>query len=641
MLLSFLLTKDKDSSSSYSNIYKHPVSTYDPLLQAISYLISQTPKEALSQYNSDLSSLFSSEFYEKALREGLDMQCLSSIIEKFAHENESFSLMMIMVILKGMNKVMFDEVRIYSELFTSLLNIKDSLQKKRMQWLLGYPQPEIICTSNNMDNYGIYGLNNLDDKTIGFPSLLNIDNSMSILDLMVYNINRVESVCLVCLKQLLLLSTLHADIFEYLANLPSHCYIYAKFIDWFKPFLDKYQQDLNRCYFGDSRKKEICEEAIRLLDIFLKKFQEKYPENPTKIPNNSIEIETTEPILTTINNDSIYLIGQTMNETLKELEKTDEYSFSYKEVSALTLRSQPTGKGNLALPRTIAKDTYLFPSSVDSSSVYSCFVHSKYTYNESYNRKGSKLNHLYQFFKAKIWNTLTISKGVDEEAPLLHEKPEENKENKEDIGPPPLIEKEKMKEDNNNCKDPLSDLSEEFRVYDCIRKYTFQNHTNKPLLVSLSLKIANNGPLLNIYPLHEEVLVLVKSYTLVEIFTLMKRNLEKDWDNYEITLKKYTIFSGDSFLKETNVFMKYIEQRNMDIECLLIEDENANQQGKHDYGQIVTTSIMRENQKGNIRSRVTGKTNSGVNLKDLETFPEDPEFIEGYDRNGNWEMKLE
>lgn len=576
------------------------------------------------------------------------MQCLSSIIEKFASENEGFSVMMIMVILKGMNKVMFDEVRIYSELFTSLLNIKDSLQKKRMQWLLGYPQPEIICTSNNLDNYGVYGLNNLDDKTIGFPSLLTIENSMSVLDLMVYNINRVESVCLVCLKQVLLLASLHPDIFEYIASLPSHCYIYAKFIDWFKPFLDKYQQDLNRCYFGDSRKKEICEEAIRLLDIFLKNFQEKYP---LKITNSPMQMdieegkEATEPILTAFNNNSIYLIGQTMNETLKELEKNDEYTFSFKEVSALTLRSKPTGKGNLSLPKSIAKDSYLFPSSVDSSSVYSCFVHSKYAYNESYNRKGNKLTHLYQFFKAKIWNTLTISKGVDEEAPLLQEKHEEKKENKEEeIGPPPLSDKEKSKEDNNNnnFKEPLSDLSEEFRVYECIRKYTFQNHTNKPLLVSLTIKTKNNEPLLNIYPLSEEVLALVKSYCVVDLLTLMKKNLENDWDDYEITLRKYAIFSGDSFLKETNVFLKYVEQRHMDIECLLIEDENAVQKAKdsQDYGKIVTTSIMRENQKGNIRSRVTGKGNMGSSVKEVEPFMEDSEFIEGYDRDGNWRMEF-
>ena len=293
------------------------------------------------------------------------------------------------VILKGLHKVMFDEIRPLADAFGLLLNIKDSLQSKRLLWLLGYPQCEMTCTVNSLDNFGIYGINNLDDSVICYNSSLSVDGSMSVLEVMVHNINRVESVCLMCLKQILLLSSMNDCIFDYIVSLPAFCYLYAKFIDWFKPFLDKYQNDLARNYIGDPRKKELYNETIKLYEDFMQKYNKLY---------GKIEIEPIEnELLTGFPNTSAYIIGQTVNENSVELKKTEDFTFSCKDYSMITVPSKPTGKSNMALPRNICRDTYLFPSAVDSNSVYSCFVHSKFNYSEGFGKAKNKLESYYQY----------------------------------------------------------------------------------------------------------------------------------------------------------------------------------------------------------------------------------------------------
>lgn len=625
--MDFLINFNKDPKNSSS--YKPPASTFDPLLQTISNLVSKLDKNELSEQ--DYSSLTSQEFYEKAFKDGLDSQCLSNIIENFAYENEGFSLMISITILKGLNKVMFDELRPYADGFSTLLNIKDSLQKKRMQWILGYPQPDVICNSNGVENFGLYGVNNLDDKTIIFPSILGVENSMSVLELMVYNISRVESVCLVCLKEILLLCTLQNEIFEYIFNLPTYCYLYAKFIDWFQPFLLKYQQEVSRSFFSDSRKKEICQEALRLLEIVMAEFKSKYPEQTEQCEqSNTVEIESNSnttmeeaPILKGLNSKNHFIIGQTINENVKEIEKTEDFIFNCKDVSVITMFSKPTGKSNIALPRNIARESFLFPSCVDSGSVFSCFVHSKYAYSENYNRKTSKLSNLYNFFKTKILGVSSPEKETLTKPPpenTAESKPQIEKDKEE-------IEKEKEQKSSKensmqSAKDFLNDLSEEFRVFDCIKKFTFENRSNKNILVSFFLRPgANSSSFTNIRPLYDQILILAKPYCTIDLLALLKVDFEKDWDPYEFDIKKYPVYSNSNIIKESLVFQQYIQQKKLDFDCVIIEDEKkTGSSGKN--GEISGNLA-----KGIIRTGISGKKN--VAFKFLHSLDENLEYDEG------------
>lgn len=680
-----------------SSSYHIPASNYDPLLQTVSFLITKISPTELSP--TDQSLLLCSEFYEKAFREGLDLRCINSMIEQFAVENEKFSMMLTIIILKGLHKVMFDEVKPLAEAFTSLLNIKDSLQMKRIQWLLGYPQPEIICSANSFDNFGIYGLNNLDDNMITYNSTLVLDGAMSVLEVMVHNINRVESVCLVCLKHILLLSQCNPLIFDYIASLPSHCYLYAKFIDWVKPFLDKYKLDLERNYFGDARKKELYIETENLYVFFMNKFNEKYPDSiPEQITSNEQE-ENYMFLKPSILDKPLYIIGQTMNEISSEIQRTEDFVLLCKEVSAMTLKSMPTGKTNLALPRNIARDTYLFPSSVDSNSVYSCFVHSKYTYTESYAKKNNKIAHFYQFFKSKL--ALNFCPAVNEKANNLKKnledktitrsslkgfqknimdlennsnnmnkelnndnnglskqdlekeskntkKYDENDSKKEESDPErefstnnlekSLNTKENLTEETSNKtfekeeknvspSKELLELSDKVRIFECIRKYTFENKSNRHILITLLIRpvaTSENSSLSNILPMQDPVIMLARPYAPLDVLFLMKINFEKDWDQYEVIFKHYTIFTLDNVVKEMRVFISYAENKNKECDSLVLEDENPRKT------EIQTKTLMKMGS--------SGKRKVGFIDQEFELFPEDVEFMEALDEDKHMRM---
>ena len=588
----------KPASSTIGSL-KLPATYFDPLLQTVGHLLEKSTTDDLSELDKML--LKCPDLYEKALRDGLDSKSVCAFIEKLALECESFSASLSVIILKGLNKVMFDEVRPYCDAFTILLNLKDSLQAKRMQWLLGMPQPEMICNANGFENWGLYGLNSLDDLHLNFVSSLYVENSMTILEVMTHNINRVESVCCVVLKHVLLLSFLNEPIFDYIAALPSPSYLFAKFSDWFKPFLDKYGVELNKSYFGDARKKDIHAEALKYLEYFKNKYQERFPITPpaskieeeqeklvskieeeplsNKDPNNVAEPEESKvnqpkrdsigdrseeaPVLQGHLGKTLYIIGQTMNETSTEIKRTEDYIFSLKEYTVLALLSKPTGKTNLSLPRSIAREHYLFPTSVETNSPFAGFVHSKYTYSENYGKKTSKLAHFYQFFKKK----LALNFGSEPESP---------KENKEKEDPKSI-----PAEASQDFKD-FTEMTAKLKLFqfDCLRKYFIDNRSNKYLFVRLEITSSGEEPLRNLREIKDPVLMLVRPYSNADVIILQKADFEAPWDNYSVNLRVFNVFSAEPVIKETRLLACYMEQRDGTGDSLVIEDAGTNEGNK-------------------------------------------------------------
>jgi len=657
----------KTSSSSIGSL-KLPVAYFDPLLQTISYMLSQIPIESLNEL--DRLLLYSPELYEKTLKDAFDSKCVCGFIEKLAWENEKFSMSLAIIILKGLHKVMFDEVRPYCEAFTVFLNLKDSIQSKRIQWLLGFPQMEMICNANGFENFGLYGLNNLDDFHLNFISSINVDGSMTILEVMTHNINRVESVCCVVLKHVLLLAFLNEKIFDYISVLPAPCYLYAKFSDWFKPFLDKYGVELNKSYYGDARKKEIHAEALKYYDLFITKYNEKYPiilnkektleEFQDQKPQIEVEIEEKSPekieekspekieeeeasnnskekaeieelkedtrnkelpkedpisnkitdeyssILQSFLNKPQYILGQTMNETLIEIKKTEDYIFSMKEYSVLALLSKPTGKTNLALPKAIARDHYLFPSSVDSNSPFAGFVHSKYTYSENYGKKTTKLAHFYQFFKTKLALNFT---GPGISTPNNSYFKEENPEIKH-------------KNSEQDFKE-FSEMSDKIQLFqfECLRKFSLDNRSNKHLLVSFSISPLT-GDFQNIQDFKDPILMMTRPYSNIDVFFLQKLNYDLPWDEYSVNLRVFNVFSSETVIKETKLLMCYYDQKDNQGDSILIEENRPGNDNSNNN--IIRKRLSNEkNTKDNKKNKTVGFAD-----QEFEVFPEDAEFAE-------------
>ena len=66
------------------------------------------------------------------------------------------------------------------------MDIEDTLIFKKCEWLLGFPQ------FRARDNYGCYNMVNLDDYVYTYQSSLNLENTESLIDIMLYNKKRVE-----------------------------------------------------------------------------------------------------------------------------------------------------------------------------------------------------------------------------------------------------------------------------------------------------------------------------------------------------------------------------------------------------------------------------------------------------------------
>lgn len=646
----------KSSSSSIGSL-KLPVSYFDPLLQTVSYIISQTSDSQLSEL--DRLMIRCPELYEKGLKDGLDARSLSGFIEKLAWENEKFSMIVSTLILKGLYKVMFDEARPYCEAFTILLNLKDSLQEKRIQWLLGYPQCTMTCSSNGFDNFGLYGQNNLDDFHLCFASQLTVDNSMTVLEVLGHNINRVESVCCLVLKHVLLLAYMNENIFEYIAKLPPPCYLCAKYCDWFKPFLEKYGLDLNKNYYSDSKKKEIHAEAVRYLDFFLAKFREKFqsPEKMVAEPEKAVpigeKIEEEEPpvlicqmeieekaagdqkesqrnkeaspskernedesqILEGLRGKREFIIGQTMNETVTELKRTEDYIFTVKEYTVLALLSKPTGKTNLALPHSIVREHYLFPSSVDSNSPFAGFVHSKYTYSENYGKK-SKISHYYQLFKSKlalnfsgVGTNSRLSAGSKEEKPAESKPPSSNAMGVE--SPQDLKE--------------FNEMTEKIKLFqfECLRRFVLDNRSNKSLLAVLQIT-GKEAAMANAFELREPLLMMVRPYSTVDLFFLQKNDLEAPWDDYSVNLRVFNVFSAESVVKETRLFLSYYEQReNLSGDTIVIEEASQAKAGNNGVNGRSREFNHETKGKEGKRKKVGFEAD-----QEFELFPEEEELSE-------------
>ena len=339
------------------------------------------------------------------MKEKYDSTSLGVIIEHLCFENEPFSLSIGNLILRGINKAAYDDSPSYLEAITHYLNIPDSLMNKRIEWILGQPQPIFISLPNENGSFGMYGNLSLDDLTMSYESPLNPDGFTSLLNLMVQSKRRYEGLVMNCLKYLLINVNLNQTIFNYVITLPPPSYNFAKYSDWFLSFIENFIADAKR-YYNSHSKEQLGLEVLKLYKIFearlatrlidseqiiSKPFPPKeeekeasneiFEDNKNNNSQNSIQI----PSLPNKNSEIIphiikpYIIGKTIcEEKLEEKEVAiDEYNkvtFLITEVTSYITESKPTGKNNLSFPPSTIKDNTLVWFNIKNTSVLANFI---------------------------------------------------------------------------------------------------------------------------------------------------------------------------------------------------------------------------------------------------------------------------
>lgn len=365
----------------------------------------------------DYKCLTCREFYEKTLKDKHHPQALGVIIQQFAFENEMFSYSIADMILRGVNRTSFDDCKPYLEAMVYFLNIVDFLQIKRVEWVLGFPQPTVTTALNSQDSFGVYGNTSIEDAVITYESPLNIEGSTSVINYMLQNRRRLENITLICLKQLLLLADINQSVFEYLLFLPPPSCNYAKFTDWVMPFLDYYFAEAKKYAYSSYPKEEIAKEALQYWKSIETKIENRIAINEKLVSKQSeqpgagesqIESSAESKTTTTTNTPAkeevasptkeesegtsvlkglfkTYIIGQTSKE--EQIDKNvlthpddEEISLVTTEVTCYITESKPTGRGNLTFPSNLLNDGKFKNEDVKQDSAESFFIKPKSAY---------------------------------------------------------------------------------------------------------------------------------------------------------------------------------------------------------------------------------------------------------------------
>lgn len=264
----------QEKRTSMGNNYSKPI--YDSLVQTICYLSRHTdPRESEEKVKgvipptamgkklyepaeNEKKVIVSKQFAVKALKEAFEADAVGKLIAHWSYMNEENSKVFAHVYLKGINETDYEEVAPFLTGMHHFLGIKDDLQLKRMEWLLGTPMlldgSMIAADPPDKPKLGVYAVQNLNDEAYWFPSTLEkIDSSNeSILSLLWRSRKRFENYTMFCIKELLQLGD---DIMQYVCHMPSPSYNYARYTDWM-------------CQYVEERRESKSKDAEMYKDLF-------------------------------------------------------------------------------------------------------------------------------------------------------------------------------------------------------------------------------------------------------------------------------------------------------------------------------------------------------------------------------------
>ena len=486
------------------------------------------------------------DLYEKGFEEKYNYLSVSCTAAKTAYENAKLSKDLAFIILKGVNRVSYDDVDPYFQLLVSILSIDDSLQQQRFEQVLGYPQ----LIYNKYDNYGLY--EGLEQQYISYESTLPWpDENISILNYVYQNKIKYEVLCTVCLGKLLQFMDKNDNVLNYIAGLPGPSYIYNSYLDWIKPFVTNFIEEAKRLNYPkySQEKIEKGNELLKFYDSVEKKLASR----------QKIFQSSKGQIISFTSDYQPLIVGKTVkdskfSEEILYKKRDDIITLSVIEYKVYAMDSNPNTFTNLSIP-TQAIDRNEFQSKeIHPDSTFFMMVNS-YFWDESKRRKliakkeqneeenpvdddeeevkytqkvypESNADENYMRNKPNSSQNKKKSKLTIE---LPHEKATENakEEYRESINYD-VIESGKKEEKGKNY--PLISLP--LREINYIRRYVLRNETLENIKVDI--KFNENPKNLNVFfpQVISKKIHMKSSQTMI---TLLKKNCEEEWpDTFNI-----------------------------------------------------------------------------------------------------------
>jgi hypothetical protein len=281
-----------DKRMMMGNNYSKPM--FDSLVQTICYLSRHTdPRENLEfalppttmqgkiypPGENEKKVLVNKHFANKAIKDAFEADAVGKLIAHWCYENEENTEIFAGVLLKGVNLADYEEIFSFLTAGNHFLSLKDSLQPKRLEMLLGTPMmldgSMIQVCPPDLPKLGVYAIQSLSDEVFYYPSTLKeLDaHEESILSLIFRSKKRFEKYTMFCIKELL---TLGDATMKYIFSMPSPTYQYAKYSDWIIQFVEEK-------HASNLKDSEVSEESMNSIMEMLKKYQEEYKDIEVEI----------------------------------------------------------------------------------------------------------------------------------------------------------------------------------------------------------------------------------------------------------------------------------------------------------------------------------------------------------------------
>ena len=292
-------------------------------------------------------------FLAKTIIEGHSTPDFANLLAFLCYESEPFSRRLIKLLLKGINSDPTQDLRPQLTAMRKVLEISDSLQRLRVEWILGvpalckaFPQSSAAMGTPSRIKLGLPLLGSIRDSVHEYTSAVLYKSSHDSLLSLIWNHRKTFEIQLVTF----VLETMRdiPMVFDYIAALPPPTYQFAKYPDWFRPFIQSYKAGTKTfgmfAVFFDRKKGDtIQQDAMKLLDECEKKWEDK-------LLHPSADVLVANP--------PAYIVGQTMGEKIILHEKQDDsVELMVSEIVTQVHESLPTGKDNLAVP-----EGYFVPS---------------------------------------------------------------------------------------------------------------------------------------------------------------------------------------------------------------------------------------------------------------------------------------
>ncbi len=215
---------------------------FEPLIEIVNNLVQCHILAGKGLSPKAWKCLYCTDIINKYLREGGKIGRLKEMVSALMRENMRYSKQVCSMLIRVINDYDLERLQQYMPLIADAVTIADSLQRLRMEWILGIPQPIAKVRS-----YGLAAIDDISQDVVCYVSSLGSKRfDDPLLQQLWRNKRRVDMFTTNCVRTMLLRAESSEQLFQYLKAMPAPTYQFAHYLGWVNAFLDSYEIAVSR-----------------------------------------------------------------------------------------------------------------------------------------------------------------------------------------------------------------------------------------------------------------------------------------------------------------------------------------------------------------------------------------------------------